>query len=143
MDISNSAVSSPPIMPSDRLVYLVSDDNNFASHLSQQILHFGYRIQHVRDIKSLPNIIAEQKSVAVTIDIPASQKQPTDQDIFVEINSLKHTYSNLIFTSDRDDQIVRLKSIQAGGAAFFNKPINIVSLIDKLDSLNKNTKIKY
>lgn len=141
METPKSAVSSQPTLPSDRLVYLVSEDSSFASHLSQQILHFGYLIQHVRDIKSLPNVIADQKSVAVTIDIPSGQKQPSDQDIFVEIGELKHTYSNLIFTSDRDDQVVRLKSIQAGGAAFFNKPINIVSLIDKLDSLNKSTKI--
>jgi diguanylate cyclase (GGDEF)-like protein len=36
---------------------------------------------------------------------------------------------------------VRLKSIQAGGTAFFTKPINIVSLIDKLDSLNRTISV--
>jgi diguanylate cyclase (GGDEF)-like protein len=139
MEITKSANPVQPSQPSERLVYLVTDDSHFASHLSQQIIHFGYHIQHVRDIKSLPNLITDRKSVAITIDIPAEKKQTTDQDIFVAISALQHTYSNLIFTSDRDDQIVRLKSIRAGGAAFFNKPINIVSLIDKLDALNRST----
>ena len=139
MEKSNSASLYQPFPSPDRLVYLVTDDTHFASHLSQQIIHFGYLVQHVRDVNSLPNLIADQNSVAITIDIPSEKNQTTEQDIFVEISALQHTYSNLIFTSNRDDQIVRLKSIRAGGAAFFNKPINIVSLIDKLDSLNRST----
>ena len=138
MEKSNSASLYQPFPSPDRLVYLVTDDSHFASHLSQQIIHFGYLVQHVRDVNSLPNLIADQNSVAITIDIPSEKNQTTEQDIFVEISALQHTYSNLIFTSNRDDQIVRLKSIRAGGAAFFNKPINIVSLIDKLDSLNRS-----
>ncbi len=139
MEKSNSASLYQPLPSTDRLVYLVTDDSHFASHLSQQIIHFGYLVQHVRDVNSLPNLIADQKSVAITIDIPSEKNQAAKQDIFDEISALQHTYSNLIFTSNRDDQTVRLKSIRAGGAAFFNKPINIVSLIDKLDSLNRST----
>lgn len=141
MEKSNSASLLQPPPLTDRLVYLVTDDSHFASHLSQQILHFGYRVQHIRDITSLPNLIADQNSVAITIDIPSEKNQTIEQDIFFEISALQHTYSNLIFTSNRDDQVLRLKSIRAGGAAFFNKPINIVSLIDKLDALNRSTSV--
>ncbi len=136
---SKSANPFQSAQPSDRLVYLVTNDFDFASHISQQIVHFGYFVQHVRDIKSLPNIIADQNSVAILLDIPANDDQPHEKDIFIEISALQHTYNNFIFTSDHDDQTVRLKSIRAGGAAFFTKPINIVSLIDKLDSLNRNS----
>lgn len=136
---SKSANPYQPVQPSDRLVYLVTNDVYFASHVSQQIVHFGYFVQHLRDIKSLQSVIADHNSVAIIVDIPYNADRPDEKDIFIEISALQNAYSNFIFTSDHDDQIVRLKSIRAGGAAFFTKPINIVSLIDKLDSLNRNS----
>jgi diguanylate cyclase (GGDEF)-like protein len=75
------------------------------------------------------------------VDIPSDDVLTSGEGIFTEISELQQTHSNFIFISDRDDQIVRLKSIRAGGAAFFTKPINIVSLVDKLDSLNRTTSI--
>lgn len=139
--MENSKPANPyqPVQPSDRLVYLATNDLNFSAHISQQIIHFGYIVQHIRDIKGLSNAIADQNSVAIIIDIPSYKNKLNEKDIFSEINALKHTYSNFIFTSDRDDQIVRLKSIRAGGTAFFIKPINVINLIDKLDSLTRNT----
>jgi diguanylate cyclase (GGDEF)-like protein len=138
MENSKSTNPLQPVQLSDRLVYLATNDSHFAAHLSEQIIHFGYLIQHVRDFKSLPNAIADQNSVAIIIDIPNGEDHSDEKDIFTEVSAFQHAYSNFIFTSDHDDQIVRLKSIQAGGSAFFTKPVNIVSLIDKLDSLSRN-----
>ena len=138
MDNSKSVNPFQPVQPSDRLVYLATNDLHFTAHLSQQINHFGYIVQHVRDIKSLQNAITDQNSVAIIIDISSHDDQPNEKEIFAEISALQHNYSNFIFTSDYDDQIVRLKSIRAGGPAFFTKPINIISLIDKLNSLIKS-----
>ncbi len=139
MDNSKSANPFQPVQPSDRLVYLATNDLDFIAHLSQQINHFGYIVQHIRDIKSLQNAIADQNSVAIIIDIPSYEDQPNEKEIFAEISAFQHNYANFIFTSDHDDQIVRLKSIRVGGTAFFTKPINIISLIDKLDSLIRDT----
>ncbi len=122
---------------SDKLVYLITRDHHFAAYVSQQITHFGYFIQHVRDIKSLANIVADPHLVAILVDIPPDDDQNTENGIFIEISNLQLASCPLIFTSEHDDQIVRLKSIQAGGTAFFTKPIHIVSLIDKLDSLHR------
>jgi len=128
-----------PVQPSEKLVYLVTGDAYFADHLSQQIIHFGYNVQHIRDFKNLANVVADPNSVAVMLDISSYSDQPNHKGLFEEIGTLQHTSSNFIFTSDHDDQTIRLKSIRAGGIAFFIKPINIIALIDKLDSLNKNT----
>jgi diguanylate cyclase (GGDEF)-like protein len=135
--IVNNPVQS--VQLSDRLVYVVTNDNDFVTHLSQQIIHFGYSIQHIRDIKGLENIINEQNSIPIIFDIPTNYGKKENTDIFTEISQIQHSSRDFIFTSEQDDQTVRLKSIQAGGAAFFTKPINIVNLIDKLDSLNKNS----
>lgn len=137
MEISRIGNPFQPVQPADRLVYLVTNDFPFAAHVSQQILHYGYSVQHIRDFKNLPNAIADQNSVAVMVDIDFNDAQGHQRDIFENIGDLQNNSCNLIFTSEHDDQILRLKSIRAGGAAFFTKPINVVTLLDRLDSLNK------
>ncbi len=124
--------------PADRLVYLFSSDYHFASYISQQITHFGYIIQHVRDIKSLSNVSTDPHLVAILVDIPAGEHQNIENNLFAEISKLQLPSRAIIFISEHDDQVVRLKSIQAGGTAFFTKPVNIVSLVDQLDALNRN-----
>lgn len=126
------------VQPADRLVYLVTSDSDFAAYISQQIVHFGYTIQHVREIKGLANGITDPHSLAVLIDIPSHEHQPPDDTFFEEAGRLQIGARALVFVSDYDDQVVRMKSLQAGSTAFFTKPVDIVSLIDTLDSLNRN-----
>jgi hypothetical protein len=47
----------------------VTNDSFFATHISQQIMHFGYTVQHIRDFKNLPNVIA--RGLANMNTIPA------------------------------------------------------------------------
>jgi len=140
MDSSPTHQTDLPVEHSDRLVYLVTKDHQFASFLAEQIIHFGYDIQPVRDFKSLANAIAKHHSVAILIDIPSKENGILSDEIFDEIAEFQKSLSPIIFVSEYDDQVVRLKSIQMGGIAFFTKPINFVNLIDKLDTLNSATK---
>ena len=117
-----------------KLVYLVTEDKQFASFLSQQLRHFGFFIQEVRDYKSLENAIANHQAVAILIDLSFNKTHSKEEEI--EIGGLKNSTSPIIFLSDSDDQSVRLNSIRLGGEAFFSKPVNIVGLVDKLDSLH-------
>jgi diguanylate cyclase (GGDEF)-like protein len=123
--------------PFDRFVYLISRDSDFASYISQQITHFGYTIQHLRDIKSLNNGVSDHHCVAVLIDIPAGEEDSQGGNTFDQVSKLQLDSRALVFISDHDDQPVRLKSLRAGATAFFTKPIDIVSLIDTLDSVNR------
>jgi diguanylate cyclase (GGDEF)-like protein len=125
------------VKPAERLVYLITQDPRFAAYISQQITHFGYFIQHVRDIKSLASVIADHHSVAILVDLPPADDQNLEKNFFADICNLKLSPSALIFISEHDEQVIRMKCIQAGGSAFFTKPINIVSLIDELDSLHR------
>ena len=136
MDKPKSTNSKQQIRPPERLVYLVTRDHRFASYVSKQLTHFGYFIQHVRDIKSLANSVTDNP-ITIIVDLPADESQNPENGVFVEIDKLELSSCNLIFTGEYDDQTVRLKSIQAGGTAFFTKPVNIVNLIDKLDSLHR------
>lgn len=137
MEKLKSANLSALVQPTDRLVYLVTNDSQFAAYISHQIIHFGYIVQHIRDLKSFPYVSTDQKPVAVIIDIPFDPDGSTKQDFWTELSTLQQPPQTLIFTSDQDDQALRLRSIQFRGVAFFTKPVNIVGLVDKLDSLNQ------
>ena len=83
-----------------------------------------------------------------TIWIPTGLRRP--EDLVVPLDNyfrrMKVTYHQaeatglsentiVIFTSDHDDQIVRLKSIRAGGAAFFTKPIDVERFMRSLSDI--------
>jgi diguanylate cyclase (GGDEF)-like protein len=127
--------------PSEKLVYLVTKDPQLVTFLSQQIIHYGYYAQQVSDFMSLTNVMANHHAVAIMVDISRTSDDPKGKDIFEDVINIQTASSPLIFISNYDDQVVRLKSIQAGGTSFFTKPVNIVSLIDKLDSLNSSANI--
>jgi diguanylate cyclase (GGDEF)-like protein len=119
-----------------KLIYLVTKDKQFASFLSQQLRHFGFFVQEVRDHTSLENAIANHQAVALLIDLPFNETHSNEEENFIDIGGLKKSTSPIIFLSDRDDQSVRFNAIRLGGKAFFSKPINVVGLVDKLDSLH-------
>jgi diguanylate cyclase (GGDEF)-like protein len=128
-----------PLQSPDKLVYLVTNNSTFAQYVSQQTFHFGYKIQHVPDLKSLPALLSDQNSVAVLVDIPTDPGPNPENDVLIQITRYNPSNHHLIFLSEIDDQVVRLNALRAGGIAFFTKPLNIVNLIDKLDSLYRST----
>jgi diguanylate cyclase (GGDEF)-like protein len=128
------AFPSPTI---ERLVYLVSPNQAFAGYVAQQINHFGYSLHHVRSPKNLANIFTDQHAIAILIEIPSEDDLKSDWKILDVIRQLPASARPLIFIAEQDDQAVRLMAIKMGGTAFFTKPINIVSLIDRLDSLHR------
>ena len=75
MDRSKSTNPFQVVQPSDRLVYMVTTDSHFAAHVSQQIIHFGYFVQHVRDIESLINALADQNAIAIIIDVQLNKNK--------------------------------------------------------------------
>jgi diguanylate cyclase (GGDEF)-like protein len=121
--------------PKDRLVYLVTSDHQFGAFLAQQISHFGYFVQIVRDLTSLENAIAKHLSTAILVDMPALEMEMSHSNLFEGMKVFRQTSIPIMFISDQDDQATRLKAIRAGGTAFFSKPLDTVSLIDHLDEL--------
>ena len=129
-------LSPHKIQARDRLVYLVTNDQQFGAFLAQQIGHFGYFVQIVRDLKGLENAIAKHISTAILVDIPALEKEMTTTALFEGIKVFRQTTIPIMFISDQNDQLTRLKAIRAGGTGFFSKPVDTVNLIDQLDELS-------
>jgi diguanylate cyclase (GGDEF)-like protein len=119
----------------DKLVYLVTSAPLWGANLAQQINHFGYQVQIVDGFGKLENAVAQHKAIAVLVDIIATKDESAASEIFQKLENLPEKSIPIMFLSDYDDQIYRLNAIRSGGVAFFSKPIDIVSLIDKLDEM--------
>lgn len=119
----------------DKLVYLVTGDDRFGVLLADQISHFGYFVKVVNNLPHLQNAIAEHVSVAILIDISSLNSTQVGVDIFEDLSTNWQGNIPLMFISDYNDQDLRLSSICANGVAFFIKPLDISSLVEKLDSV--------
>lgn len=116
-------------------VYFVTEDNEYGQKLSQQIKHFGYQVQLVKNLAKFENIFAEHKTTAILIDLSNTDGSDEIMKMFERVRTGQGSLPPVIFISEHSNQKTRIEAIRAGGHAFFNKPLNVVSLIDKLDSL--------
>ena len=65
---NESSLPIQQVRDTEKLVYLVIADPAFSKSMAQQIRHFGYRTQIVKDLMKLDNVVAEHKAVAILVD---------------------------------------------------------------------------
>ena len=138
MESSNTIPSSQSIQIAKRYIHLVTKDSELAEMLHQQISHFGYYIHHVQGLPSLEKAISEQASLAILVDMESAILSFDGKPVSEGLKSLKLPDVPLIFLSNSDGQELRLEAVRQGGIAFFSKPIDIISLVDKLDEQDVN-----
>jgi diguanylate cyclase (GGDEF)-like protein len=133
MRASNNSTIPQTIQIAKRYLHLVTQDSGLANTLEHQINHFGYSIRIVNGIHELENAITEHGSIAFLVDMDTIEPSLGEIKLADAIKSLRSFEIPLIFLSDLNNQAVRLKAVRAGGKAFFPKPVDVISLIDKLD----------
>lgn len=120
---------------SKKLIVLIEYDEEQANDLRVQLSCFGYKISTVKELKGLKDAIEEMSPAAVIMDVMWPEGQMAGTEIIQEIQGSRNWPLPVLFISARDDLQARLQAVRAGGAAYFHKPVDIGSLIDKLDSL--------
>lgn len=133
MDSAKNKAKPQLIRLARRFILLISQDKEFASSLDHQISHFGYAIQTVSDFPALSSAITEQATSAILVDMDSITPVLGDMNLADAVRNLRITSIPLIFLSVSNNQYVRLDAVRAGGIAFFPKPVDIISLVDKLD----------
>jgi diguanylate cyclase (GGDEF)-like protein len=115
----------------NRQLYLVFDDKELAQDLKVQLGYFGY-IARYSELSELASALRQVRPVALLID--AALLEHAGAEALAEIRRAELA-APIIFLSRRDDLATRLKTVRAGGHAFFTIPPNIGGLIDTLDDL--------
>jgi len=119
-------------------ILIVEDDEEVTTYLSLQLAHFGYEVQIVGQLKNVQAALEAVPPDLVIFDIHFPEGSLAGAEKVQELQSLLSRDIPVIFISARQDIEARLSAVRAGGQAYFSKPINISSLVEKVNELTEH-----
>ena len=140
MSTENAAPGTSLKPDNARLIYLIEDDALLAKHLAAQISHFGYTVRIFSSTREARETIRQKAPAAIIADISFTEGTKAGIEAMQALRMEGYALPPLIFISSRKDFVTRLEAIRAGGQAYFTKPADIGSLVDKLDQLTSTIK---
>lgn len=120
---------------SNRLVFVVDDDSALAEHLAVQIGCFGYDVRFYTNLKGMQKALMLSTPAVIIADMGFPEGDFAGAEAIMELRREDCPAIPVIFMSQRNHLEARLKAVQAGGEAYFLKPVAMSDLIEKLDSL--------
>jgi diguanylate cyclase (GGDEF)-like protein len=129
-----------PLRETSRPVYLFSDDPNGMPSWAASVEAFGYELHFFHDPVALQAAWREKKPTAIIADCHSEPMQCAHNGAMLStaLNDMARSSEiavPLIWTCHNSDLRVRLQSVRLGGAALFSHPVDVDSLLVKLDDL--------
>jgi len=118
-----------------KLLYLCDDDELSTEQLATQLGFFGYECRAFYRTDDLYRAILQQEPSAIIMDINFPEGQNAGLELLESLADRLKTTIPTIFLSVREDFSARLRSVQVGGAAYFQKPARVLDVVSMLDSL--------
>jgi len=117
-----------------KLVYFCDDEPYHVQPLAMQLVCFGYQSELFDSPKVLYEAIRRKRPDAIVLDIIFPEGHTDGTELLATILR-EIEYIPTIFLSGYHDFITRLRAVQAGGMAFFPKPVKVIDLAETLDNL--------
>ncbi|MFZ2542345.1 MAG: diguanylate cyclase [Gallionella sp.] len=138
----------PAVVPADRgvaphQIFVVTDDRKLADELKTQLSYFGYDVRVFYTLADFRLGIQSAPSVLVLMDTTFPGDKQGGVTAMYEIQQGRETLVPVIFFSAHDTVAARLEAVRAGSIAYLSKPLNIGSLIDKLDIMSSDQAPEY
>ena len=130
------APSSEPEADDAKLVYICDDDAMQAKLLMDHLLCFGYRPEAFDTTAELLKAVEVRQPAVAIMDIMFPEGASEGTRVLAELRA-KGKQFPAIFISGRNDFDARLNAIQAGGEAYFAKPIKPMDMVIALDQLTR------
>ncbi|MFN3077618.1 MAG: diguanylate cyclase [Alphaproteobacteria bacterium] len=124
-----------PVRTAGARVFLCDDDRLVGQQIAEQLGCFGYVVTLFEDPEKLRDAVLIGAPDAVVMDIVFPDGSRTGTDVAIELRNIHGELFPIVFISGHSDFQSRLQSIQAGGRAFFTKPVPIIRLVEVLDAL--------
>ena len=124
-----------------RLVYICDDELLSLERLAVQLTCFGYQIETFSETQALQAAVLTRRPDAVIMDIHFPQGHSAGTEMLAALNQEIGQVLPAIFLSARDDFAARLGAVQAGGQAYFHKPVRAIELVAALDDLTRQHEI--
>lgn len=133
--LGGTAVAVGRVLPAPRRILIVDNDTGFAEGIRSQLGYFGYDVRVFGSLADFRRALPEIGDAVVVMDIAFPEGNQEGVRVMKEIQQGRDVPVPVIFLSAHDDLEARLEAVRAGGIAYFNKAVNLSSLIDKLDDL--------
>lgn len=122
---------SPVVSGTNRLVYLVEEGKG--ETLAPQLGHFGYDVRCFERPEQMREAARKERPGIIIMDIAFPESDGADAIAgFTQTGGVNIP---VVFLSGRRDLPARLRAVQAGGHAYFTKPVDVSALVDKLDNI--------
>lgn len=117
------------------LVYLVDNDSQQRKYLPLHMVEHGYEVKTFRSIEEFSRQFEEEKPDLIVSDVVFPEGNMTGITKISRLNKGDNKVP-VIFLSSRADITARFMAMRTGkGDAFLMKPVEIPSLLDKMDEL--------
>ncbi len=120
---------------SPRLIYLVDHDKALTEAITLQLEHFAYEVVSINELKSLHVAIATRRPDVVVIELSFPEGKMAGAEEIARIRKMSRLRFLTIFVSNTSSFESRLLAVRSGGDGYFTKPIDIVSLTDRIDAV--------
>jgi diguanylate cyclase (GGDEF)-like protein len=124
-----------------KLIYLFDPITQRCTELTQALNQRGYDVMIFNQLSLFSKALKQRVPAAILMDLPPPQKQQkfNGPQLILNIQKQRRNLLPVIFMSERTDMAARLIAVRARGHAFFNHPLDINALGDKLDQLTLNS----
>lgn len=120
-----------------RLVYICDDETLTLEQMASQLACFGYDAVTFTDPPMLREAVLARRPDAIIMDINFPHGQCAGTEMLSALQRETENTVPSIVVSARDDFAARLAAVQAGGEAYFHKPVRPLELVTVLDELTR------
>lgn len=118
-----------------QVVVLGRSEQNLGD-IESQLGFFGFPVQRVQDLGSLEYMVENTRDMVILVaDL---RELPDEEDVALRLKALRKGNNGLagvIFFSTVDSFEERLRAVRSGGDAFFPAPVEVLRLVDKLETI--------
>jgi len=116
-------------------IFVMEDEPASAKELKVQLSFFGYDVSVFENLADFRLAMQANPDVVVLMDVTFPGSSQGGIEMMKEIQQGRDIPVPVVFLTAHDEFTTRLAAVRAGSIAYLSKPINIGSLIDKLDAL--------
>ncbi|MCB1137727.1 MAG: diguanylate cyclase [Leptospiraceae bacterium] len=117
----------------NRLVFLISRDHKLRNELSDQLANYGFEVLSFPDLEAVR--VAMQAKVPLAIVADLSEEHDENPMTLAELKLFRDKAVPVLIVSNEDGFLSRLEAVRFGGDFYFQKPVDLFSIVGVLDKL--------
>ncbi len=121
------------------LIYLSDKEDSILSEISDQMAIFGFHIDALSSIAEVKEYLGQDKCRLIIVNSSFIENSDTAGSELMQLKKSCSVSLSFIFIAERNDFTLRLKTVKAGGDAFFVIPLDTGMLVDKIDKLTSRS----